>query len=205
MIYDISPPVTPRLAVWPGDVPLSRDVSSDIAEGDAVTLSSFRATAHLGAHADAPGHFAAGGCAIDEQPLDLYMGPCRLIRVKAAPRERVTSQRLPDRIDTPRVLIDTGAVPDPNQFNENFAGLAPDAIDHLHECGVHLVGVDAPSVDLFDDETLAAHQRCARRGIAILEGLYLAHVPEGVYELIALPLRLVGFDASPVRAVLRTR
>jgi arylformamidase len=40
--------------------------------------------------------------------------------------------------------------------------------------------------------------------MAILEGLVLNNVPEGVYELIALPLKLVGFDASPVRAILRS-
>jgi arylformamidase len=203
MIHDISPPLTPRLAVWPGDVPLSREITSDITRGDAVTLSSFRATAHLGAHADAPLHYVAGGRAMDEQPIELYLGPCTLIRVSVAKRGHVMPRMLPDDIETPRVLIDTGSFPDADRFDDEFVGIAPDAIDHLGERGVRLLGVDGPSVDLVDDEALLAHRRCAMHDIAILEGLRLEGVPEGRYELIALPLRLVGFDASPVRAVLR--
>jgi arylformamidase len=89
-------------------------------------------------------------------------------------------------------------------FRENFAALSPATVDWLHERGVRLVGMDTPSVDLFSSKTLDAHQRFLEHDMAILEGLVLAGVPEGEYELIALPLRLVGFDASPVRAILRT-
>jgi arylformamidase len=110
---------------------------------------------------------------------------------------------LPATFTAPRVLIATGTYPDPTQFNEDFAGLHPSAVEHLAAAGVGLIGVDTPSVDRVADEDLPAHQACARTGVLILEGLRLERVPEATYELIALPLRLVGFDASPVRAVLR--
>ena len=102
------------------------------------------------------------------------------------------------------MLFATGTFPDPTRFNEDFAALHPELLDHLHENGVRLVGVDTPSIDPFPSKDLPAHQAVLRHDLAVLEGLDLAAVPEGLYELIALPLRLVGFDASPVRAILRS-
>ena len=83
MIYDISPPITPGLAVFPGDTPVSREVLLDMQRGDPLTLSTLRATVHLGAHADAPSHYGRDGRTIDQQSLDLYCGPCRVIHVAA--------------------------------------------------------------------------------------------------------------------------
>ena len=111
---------------------------------------------------------------------------------------------LPGPIRTERVLLATGTYPDPTRFSSDFAALEPALIEHLWARGVRLVGVDTPSVDPFDSKDLPAHHAILQHDMAILEGLALAGVPEGLYELIALPLRLVGFDASPVRAVLRT-
>jgi arylformamidase len=102
------------------------------------------------------------------------------------------------------VLIATGTYPDPYVFNDDFAALEPATVDLLHARGARLVGIDTPSVDLFSAKQLVAHERFLAHDMAILEGLLLADVPEGAYELIALPLKLDGFDASPVRAVLRT-
>ena len=105
---------------------------------------------------------------------------------------------------TPRVLFATGTYPNPQNWNTDFAALSVELIDFLHDRGVITVGIDTPSVDLFDSKDLPAHKAMLRHDMAILEGLVLNDVPEGTYELIALPLPLVGFDASPVRAVLRT-
>ena len=105
---------------------------------------------------------------------------------------------------TPRVLFATGTYPDPQNWNSDFAALSVELIDFLHHRGVITVGIDTPSVDLFDSKDLPAHKAMLRHDMAILEGLVLKDVPEGIYELIALPLPLVGFDASPVRAILRT-
>ena len=204
MIYDITPEVTPRLAVFPGDTPASREVLLDMQRGDPLTLSTLRATVHLGAHADAPSHYGRDARAIDEQPLELYCGPCRLVRVEAQRGSRITPRQFPDDIDTERLLIATGTYPDFNNWNDDFAALSPDLVDHLHERGVRLVGVDTPSVDTADSKDLPAHHRFLANDMAIIEGLVLADVPAGVYEFIALPLRLVGFDASPVRAILRS-
>ncbi len=204
MIYDLSPPVSPRLAVWPGDTPFSRKVLCDLRKGDTVTLSSLHATVHLGAHADAPSHYGADAPKMEQVPLDAYLGPCQVVRVDVPRTRRITPAMLPASIAAPRVLLATGTYPDAEVFNENFAALSNELVDWLHRRGVILVGIDTPSVDLFDAQDLPAHGACLRCGMAILEGLLLADVPEGVYELIALPLKLVGFDASPVRAILRT-
>ena len=110
---------------------------------------------------------------------------------------------LPATIEAERVLFATRTYPDPTVFNEDFAALSPELVDGLHEKGVRLVGLDTPSVDLFASKTLPAHQRFLANDMAILEGLVLRDVPAGLYELIALPLKLAGFDASPVRAILR--
>lgn len=203
MIYDISPPLSPRLAVWPGDVSLSRQVQCDIARGDNITLSALGATVHLGSHADAPSHYGAGAPSIDERGLHYYVGPCQVMRVNVPRRTRITVGMLPGIVEAPRLLLATGTYPDPDTFNDDFAALAPELVDHLHRQGVILIGIDTPSVDLFDSADLPSHHRFLRYDMAVLEGLVLRDVPPGKYELIALPLKLCGFDASPVRAVLR--
>lgn len=204
MIFDITPPVSPRLQVWPGDTPPSRELLCDIHRGDHITLSTLHSTVHLGAHADAPSHYGLDAPTIDECSLDAYLGPCRLLRLNVPRQALLTPDMLPVAIETPRLLLATGTYPDPECFNRDFAALTPELVDHLHRQGVKLIGVDTPSVDLYDSKDLPSHRRCLKHGMAILEGLLLKNVPEGLYELIALPLKLVDFDASPVRAVLRT-
>jgi arylformamidase len=179
-------------------------VLADLKRGDNITLSTLRATVHLGAHADAPSHYGRDGASIESRPLDLYLGPCRVVRIPAARGTRVPPSAIPESLRGERVLIATGTYPDPENFNHDFAALDPATVDLLHERGARLVGIDTPSVDLFSAKELVAHHRFLAHDMAILEGLVLSHVPEGTYELIALPLNLAGFDASPVRAVLRT-
>ena len=204
MLYDITPAVTAALAVWPGDTPPSREVLADLKRGDNITLSTLCATVHLGAHADAPSHYGRDAASIESRPLDLYLGRCRVIRIPAARGTRIPPSAIPANLSAERVLIATGSYPDPYAFNEDFVALEPATVDLLHDRGARLVGIDTPSVDLYSAKQLVAHARFLAHDMAILEGLVLAHVPEGEYELIALPLKLDGFDASPVRAVLRT-
>jgi arylformamidase len=204
MIYDISPPILERLAVWPGDTPPRREILCDMQRGDNITLSTLHATAHLGAHADAPSHYGRDAESIDRRNPELYLGPCQVMHIAVPRRSRITPAMLTRPIKAERVLMATGTYPDPTHFNEDFAALSAELVDLLHRNGVRLVGIDTPSVDLFDSKDLPVHQAFLRSNMAILEGLVLRDVPEGTYELIALPLNLVGFDASPVRAVLRT-
>jgi arylformamidase len=204
MLYDITPPISEDLKVWPGDTTPRREVLLDVQRGDVVTLSTLHATVHLGAHADGPNHYGIAAPSIDQRSLEYYLGPCQVVRVDVSRQARVTPDMLPASIEARRVLIATGTFPDPTQFNEDFAALSPGLVDSLHIQGVRLIGIDTPSVDLFDSKDLPAHKRFLFNDMAILEGLVLNDVPPGVYELIALPLKLVGFDASPVRAVLRT-
>ena len=203
-LYDITPPITEYLRVWPGDTPPQREILLNMRRGDEITLSTLRSTVHLGAHADAPSHYGLDAPSIDARSLHYYLGPCQVIRVAVPRGGFVTPDRLSVPITAPRVLLATGTYPDPETFNEDFAALSPALIDWLHQRGVILVGVDTPSVDPFSSKELPAHKTFLRCDMAILEGLMLKDVPEGVYELIALPLRLVSFDASPVRAILRT-
>lgn len=203
MIYDISPPISSRLAVWPGDTSLSREVLCDLALGGTITLSTLHATVHLGAHADAPSHYSAVAPTIEARDLSYYLGPCQVMRLTIPRGTSITPARLPAPVIRERVLLATGTFPDAEHFNEDFAALSSELVETLHQQGVRLIGVDTPSVDLFSSKELPVHRTFLRYDMAILEGLVLKDVPEGVYELIALPLRLVGFDASPVRAVLR--
>jgi arylformamidase len=204
MIFDISPALSTRLAVWPGDTPLSREVLCDLARGDSITLSTLHATVHCGAHADAPSHYGRDAPTIDQRDLDRYLGPCQVLHVPVARNVCLTPAVLPAELQAPRVLFATGTFPDPEQFNDDFAALTPELVRELHRRGVMLVGLDTPSVDPFSSKELPAHQACLECDLAILEGLCLREVPAGVYELIALPLKLAGFDASPVRAILRS-
>lgn len=204
MIIDISPPITTSIRVFPGDTPMSREVLLSRDKGDNITLSTLRTTVHLGAHADGPNHYELGGEPIDQVPLDRYVGPCQVVRADEGSNARIGPGDIDlDAITESRVLLRTDTYPDPNEWTESFAGLEPELVRALAAKGVTTVGVDTPSVDTATSKDLPAHAAFAETGLVILEGLVLAHVDPGRYELIALPLNLVGFDGSPVRAVLR--
>ncbi|MBK8727110.1 MAG: cyclase family protein [Holophagaceae bacterium] len=201
-IHDISPLLSPRIAVWPGDVPYARRVALAMAEGDHLDLSSLHTTVHVGAHADAPSHYAADGEGIDRVALEPYLGPCQVVRVSVARGARILPSDVTVPLTAPRVLFHTGTCPDPDRFNEDFASLSPELVHWLHGQGCVLVGLDTPSVDPFASKALESHQALRTTGLRNLEGLVLEAVPPGDYLLVALPLRLEGADASPVRAVL---
>lgn len=202
-IHDISPPLRPSIAVWPGDTPLTREVLADMRDGANLTLSSLHATVHLGAHTDSPGHTHLDGADIASQPLDAYIGRCQVVTVAVIRGARIMPRDVGIAICEPRVLFRTRTFPDPDHWNTDFAALSPELVHMLADSGVQLVGIDTPSVDPFASQDLPAHAALIRHGIRSLEGIVLADVSDGIYELIALPLRLEGFDASPVRAVLR--
>lgn len=204
-LIDISPLISENIAVWPGDTAFQRQKLMALADGHHLDLSGFSSTVHLGAHADAPSHYRANAQSIDAVPLHAYLGPCRVITIDKPQGGLIEAADIVRQggLGVPRLLVRTNSFPDPNLFSTNFAAFASAAIDLLGEQGVVLVGIDTPSVDPYSSKDLAAHQALHRWSMANLEGLLLAQVQDGDYELIALPLRLKGFDASPVRAVLR--
>ena len=202
-LIDISPMLTEALPVWPGDTPLSREVLCRIEEGASVTLSTLLCTVHLGSHADGANHYAPHAPGIEGRPLEHFIGHAQVIEARVAQGARVAVEDLVGEVRAKRVLLKTGTFADPNSWREDFAGLSVELVDFLGSKGVHTIGVDTPSVDVYSSKDLPAHKAIFRHDISILEGLVLRDVPVGEYELIALPLKLRGFDASPVRAVLR--
>lgn len=210
-LYDVSPPIRPGIPVWPGDTAYRAELSWSIARGDTVNVSALTTTPHLGAHADAPFHVRPDGAGVAALPLEPFLGPCRVVQVPPEPlilpEHLVENGRGIDLADPPRLLLKTGSTPSPAggspRFPEAFSALSPQLARALGAAGALLVGIDTPSVDPFDSEDLLAHHALVEGGVVNLEGLLLDHVPPGLYELVALPLRLEGLDASPVRAVLR--
>lgn len=202
-IYDLTPKISPELAVFPGDQAFERSVALSFEKGDHLELSSLKATLHLGAHADAPSHYHRDGVSIEKRSLGYYMGQAQVIRVAGlSARERVLPSHIPTAIQAPRVLIDTGSFSDPNRWDPSFNSLSPELLNWLADQNVRLVGIDTPSVDPEDSKQLESHQVLYQRDLAVLEGLLLKDVPEGIYTLLALPLPIVKGDASPVRALL---
>ena len=204
--YDISPEVSEKTAVFPGDRPYRRTVAQVFSKGDSLVLSSLQTTVHLGAHADAPSHYHPLGKDISERPLHYYLGPCQVVAVHLPRGRRIMPDDLNlGQISAKRLLFKTGSFPNPDHWNDDFNSLSPQLIEALATRKVVLVGIDTPSIDPEDSKALESHQAVYRRDMAILEGLSLEQVPEGVYDLVALPLRLKGADASPVRAILLKR
>lgn len=202
-IYDITPKISSRLAVFPGDQPFAREETLSFKAGHHLELSQIRSTVHLGAHADAPSHYHARGASIDQRPLSLYLGAAQVIRVQGLrPKERLLPEHVLTPVQAPRVLFDTGSFTDPERWNSEFNSLSPQLLEWLHAREVRLVGIDTPSVDPEDSKALESHQILFKYDFGVLEGLWLKEVPEGLYTLVALPLPLEGGDASPVRAVL---
>lgn len=201
-LIDISQPVDASIGVWPGDTPFSSEFTWSLERGDACNVSRVTTSPHNGTHADAPLHFEAGAPGIGEVPLDAYLGSCVVVD---GPRTGTILPAHVEHVDvarTPRVLVRTRD-DDGNAFPETFVSYSPEAARSLVERGVRLLGIDTPSVDAVDSKDLPSHHTLLPARTAILENLQLAHVEPGVYELIALPLRWTGLDASPVRAVLR--
>jgi arylformamidase len=203
-LWDISPPVAPGAPVFPGDTPYQQQWAAQIAPGCPVNVSTITLSPHVGAHADAPLHYDPHGEAIGAIDLAPYLGPCRVIH--AIGRGPLVgwddlahaTQGLP-----PRVLVRTYQRAPVDRWDADLAAFAADTIERLAASGVRLVGIDTASIDPADSKTLPSHQAVRRLGLRVLENLVLDDVPEGDYELIALPLKLMTADASPVRAVLR--
>ena len=203
-LWDISPPVQASSPVFPGDTPYSQSWAAQISPDCPVNVSAITLSPHVGAHADAPLHYDPQGAAVGELDLAPFIGPCRVIHalhvgalVQPQHLQRAM-QNLPQR-----VLVRTCQQWPLTQFDPQLTALAPETVQLLADRGVQLIGIDSASIDPADSKTLPSHQLIRQRGLRVLENLLLDDVPEGDFELIALPLKLMTADASPVRAVLR--
>jgi arylformamidase len=205
-LIDISRPLSPSIAVWPGDTPFEMQRKLSITEGAAVNLTTIVISAHTGTHVDAPFHFTADGTTMEEVDLDVYWGPAQVVTVTRESGPLVPADFAhADLTRTPRLLVHSEAShTDPSMFHEEFVYPSPELADFLGEQGIILYGADAPSMDAHDSKTLPGHKAMQRNGVLIMEGLNLSEAPDGLYELVAMPLRLQGGDGSPVRAVLRS-
>ena len=204
-LWDISAPVHAASPVFPGDTAYSQQWCATIGPGCPVNVSAITLSPHVGSHADAPLHYDAQGASIGEVALDAFIGPCRVIHaIGCGPL--IEWQHIAHAVDAalpPRVLVRTYEHMPVDRWDAGLTAYAPETIARLADLGVLLVGIDTASIDPADSKTLTSHQVIRQRGLRVLENLVLDAVPEGDYELIALPLKLTTADASPVRAVLR--
>lgn len=202
-LWDISPVLGPATPPFPGDQAYAQRWTARIGPGCPVNLSALTLSPHLGAHADAPLHYADGAPAIGEVSLAPYLGPCRVIHaIGCGPL--VKPEHIAHALAElpPRVLVRT-CESAPTAWSEVFSAYAPETIELLAARGVTLVGIDSQSVDPASSKTLDSHHLLLKHDLRVLENLVLDQVPPGDYELIALPLKLAHACASPVRAILR--
>jgi arylformamidase len=203
-LWDISPPVHAGAPVFPGDTVYSQQWVASIGPGCPVNVSAITLSPHVGAHADAPLHYDPSGAAIGDVDLHTFIGPCRVIHAMGC-GPLVRPEHLAHAMTglPERVLVRMYTHMPQDTFDHALPAFATETIALLADHGVRLVGTDSASVDPANSKTLDSHQVLRQRGLRVLENLLLDEVPEGDYELIALPLRLTTADASPVRAVLR--
>lgn len=203
MLFDVSQPVTPRTAAFPGDVPFSCGWTGRLEDGDSVNVGWVKTSPHVGTHVDAPYHYDADGARLGRLEPERFVGPAVVVDARG---ESEIGANLLDGLDlraAPRVLFRTQQRADPESFNEDFPVLTEGAVARLADAGVRLIGVDAPSVDKADSKTLPVHHALGRAGIANIENLLLDDIEAGAYELLAAPVRWTEMDAAPLRALLR--
>ena len=201
-IWDISPAVDENAAVFPGDTAYSQKLHFALSTDCPVNVNTLNFSPHTGAHADAPMHYANGAAAIGQVDLLPYLGPCRVIHCLGC-GPLVEPQHIAHALANlpQRVLLRTSLAA--SQSWASFTAIAPATLALLASKNIALVGIDTPSVDPATSQDLPSHQLLLQHNLRVLENLVLDDVPEGDYELIALPLKLMKADASPVRAILR--
>ena len=209
-IFDVSRALANDLAPWPGDTPFHFELKWKMAEGATVNVGAVEMGVHNGTHADAPFHFAEGAETIDRMPLETYLGDAVVVdltRLFATDRTRLITiadiESCAVALESaPRLLLKTGVWNDSKIFPEAIPVIAADVPEWLRARKVKLIGLDLPSVDPIEAKKLVNHHALAAAGIAIVESLDLSAIEAGTYHFSALPLRIKGGDAGPVRAIL---
>jgi arylformamidase len=204
-LIDISRLIRPELAVWPGDTPFRLEQNLSRANGDPVNLTTLHLTAHLGSHVDAPHHIADNAPSIADMDLRPFWGLAQVVTITKPAGPLSPADFQPYNLGAAERLLVRSPLSDLDQtlFPQEFVYPTPELADYLGRQGIILYGTDAPSVDPEGGPGLAGHLALLRNQIAILEGLDLSRAADGLYELVALPLKIANGDGSPVRAVLR--
>lgn len=208
---DITLPIAPGSMAWAGLAPPRLSFVAEIAAGAAVNVGQLDCSLHTGTHADAPLHVLAGGASVDRLDPAIYIGPALIVRSEdeaAITRDALMAAGLGARRavgDPPleRLLVATPQPYDGIHFPERIPHLARDAATWLTGLGLRLIGVDVPSLDPLDSRTMEAHKLVFGAGMGVLENLDLRGIAPGWYELVAVPIRIAGADAAPVRALVR--
>jgi arylformamidase len=203
---DITTPLRNGMVAWPGDAPFERSPTLQIAGGASCNLSQISTTVHIGTHIDAPLHYLEGGATIETMPISASVGRARVIEIRNP--KVITSAELEVHHlkQGERILFKTANSSrcwKTEEFQKKYVFIDPDAASHLANCGVQTVGVDYLSVGAFESGGPETHRILLKAGIWIIEGLQLEHVEPGEYELVCLPLKIIGADGAPARAVLR--
>jgi arylformamidase len=209
-LIDISQPVADDSAAYPGDAPFQRELTLNYAESKIVNLTKFSMSPHVGTHVDAPAHIKGDMTSpadlAGNLPLQPFIGPAIVINVSGrtgAISWSAVEDRLTELTNLPeRVLFRTQEKVRYNVFESEYSFLTPELVSKLAECGVKLLGIDAPSVDQIGSKTLEVHHEMDRLGMVWLENLDLSQVRSGEFFLIAFPIKFMELEASPVRAVL---
>ena len=202
-IWDISQTLRPGLPVWPGDTDFAFERTWKMDEGSPVNVGRMTMSTHSGTHGDAPLHYANEALDIASIALDPYIGECLVLDATGVTGGSISVGDLPHIDSADRVLFRTFEKFPRDRWDSSFTAIDAETIDWLALQGVKLVGTDAPSVDPQESKTMDAHKAVLEHDLRILEGLVLDDVPEGRYELIALPLKIAGGDAGLCRAILR--
>ena len=203
---DISAPLRNGMVAWPGDASFQLTSTLEMASGDPCNLSQISATAHIGTHMDAPRHYLPGAAGIETMPIAASVGRARVIEIHDPEVIRISELEPHHLAKGERVLFKTGNSErcwKTDHFQKNYIYIATDAARYLVERGVQTVGVDYLSVGGFAGGGPETHRILLQAGIWIIEGLMLEHVEPGEYELVCLPLKIIGGDGAPARAVLR--
>lgn len=213
MIYDLSIPISPDMPVYPGDPSAEVTPASRISQGAGANVSILRFGSHTGTHVDPPFHFIEGGATVDELPLDVLVGECLVHKVESPVIRIEDLEGIPQ--GTERIIFKTGnsdlwraaGASTPIRrgkpgFQTDYTYLDPDAAEWLIKLGIRLVGIDYLSIEKLKSGTHPTHTRLLQAGVVIVEGLDCSGVPEGMYTLVCLPLKIKGGDGAPARAIL---
>ena len=204
-LIDVSVPLEPSLASYPGNVPFTLEANKRLARGDSSNVSALHMSAHSGTHVDAPRHFFDEGLSTEALPLEMLIGRTRVIELRTRGGITADDLRTLDLAEDVRVLIKTtnSRLWGDSTFHTDYVGITESAARYLVEHGIKVVGVDYLSVEVFKTPGAPAHHVLLGGGTIVIEGLNLRDVDPGVYEMYCLTLRIVGSDGAPARVVLR--